>query len=144
MTGLIKISVLSIDIHSDNETYFRIDISNNNCSTFLQFYGYDDSFHEFGQSLINFPQTINDTPIFEIGKDDIKWAYYLNIKVLCYDASGHSAIKIKAINNGDIISGYQSEFTIVAEAASINQLGQLLTNWNPLKTKEVVWNSIKS
>jgi len=63
------------------------------------------------------------------------------INAFCYDASGHTALRILVDNFGDISSGYRTEFTIFSEAASINLLGQKLMTWNPFITKEIVWES---
>jgi len=138
MNGFIKISVLNID---DDDIQFQFQIENYCCKTSLDFYGNADDFKEFGQKLIDFPSSIDDTAMFQLGEDDRKWAYYMLLKAFCYDASGHTALRIVVDNLGDHVNGHRSEFSILSEAASINSFGQKLLQWNPLQTKELVWES---
>jgi hypothetical protein len=141
MTGQIIISALNID---DEDIQFQVRIENYYCKTSLDFYGYADDFKEFGHKLSEFPKSISDTVAFQIGEDDRKWAYYMFIKAFCYDALGHTALRIVVDNFGDNVYGHRSEFSINSEAASINLLGQILMNWNPHVTKEIIWESITS
>ncbi len=138
MKGLIKIIVLEID---NDDIQFQIEIQNHCCKTSLDFYGNADAFKKFGQELSDFPKNISDTVEFKLGENDRKWAYYMFIKAFCYDASGHTALRILVDNFGDNVSGHRNEFSIFSEAASINLLGQKLVTWNPLVTKEIVWES---
>ena len=141
MTEYIKISVLNID---NEDIHFRLQVVNYFCKTSLDFYGYADEFREFGHRLTEFPKSISDIVEFQIGEDDRKWAYYMLIKAFCYDASGHTALRIIVDNFGDNVNGHRSEFSIISEAASINLLGHSLVNWNPVVTKEIIWESFTS
>lgn len=141
MNGLIKIKVLEID---NDDLQFQIEIQNYYCKTSLEFYGSVNDFIEFGRKLAEFPKGINDIVEFKLGEDDRKWAYYMFIKVFCYDSSGHTALRILVDNLSDNVNGHRSEFSIFSEAASINLLGQKLATWNPLITKEIIWESFAS
>jgi hypothetical protein len=141
MNGLIKISVLEID---NEDIQFQVEIENYCCRTSLDFYGNANDFKSFGQKLSEFPKNINDIALFQLGEDDRKWAYYMSIKAFCYDASGHTALRVLVDNFGDTANGHRTEFSIMSEAASINSLGQMLMTWNPLVTKEIIWESFKS
>jgi hypothetical protein len=141
MNGLIKISVLEID---NEDIRFQVQIENYCCKTSLDFYGYAEDFKEFGNRLTQFPKSINDKAVFQLGEDDRKWAYYMFIKAFCFDASGHTALRVVVDNLGDSVNGHRSEFSIISEAASINSLGQILKSWNPLLTKEIIWESFTS
>ena len=141
MNGHIKISVLNID---NEDIQFQVQIENHYCKTSLDFYEYADYFKEFGHKLTEFPKSITDTVVLQLGEDERKWAYYMFIKAFCYDASGHTALKIVVDNLGDNVNGHRSEFSIISEAASINLLGQTLMTWDPLLTKEIAWESFTS
>jgi hypothetical protein len=141
MNGLIKISVLEID---NDDIQFKIEIQNYCCRTSLDFYGNADNFKDFGKKLTDFPKSISDIAEFKLGEDDKKWAYYILIKAFCYDASGHTALRIIVDNLGDNVNGHRTEFSIISEAASINLLGQTLMTWNPFLTKEIIWESFVS
>lgn len=141
MNGTIKISVLDID---NDDIQFQVQIESYCCKTSLDFYGNEDDFKEFGHKLTEFPKSITDTVVFQLGEDDRKWAYYMFIKAFCYDASGHTALRIVVDSLGDQVNGHRSEFSIISEAASINTLGQKLLSWNPHKAKEFIWESFSS
>ena len=141
MNGLIRISVLEID---NEDIHFQVEIENYSCRTSLDFYGNADDFKSFGEKLSEFPKSINDIASFQLGEDDRKWAYYMTIKAFCYDASGHTALRVLVDNFSDTVNGHRTEFSIMSEAASINSLGQMLMTWNPLVTKEIIWESFTS
>jgi hypothetical protein len=132
----IRISVIDID---NEEIQFKIELTNGINSTFLNFYGYADDYKIFAEGLISFPKSISDTVIFEIGEDTPKWAYYLFLKVFCYETNGRSAIYIKVYNHADPPNTYMSEFYISTLPASLNKLGQHLLDWNPKIEKDFFW-----
>jgi hypothetical protein len=98
MKGTIKISVLGIDFE---DIKFNIIIENSLCRTSLDFYGYVDDFKTFGKELSEFPKSVNDVVLFQLGEDNRKWAYYMNVKAFCYEASGHSALQVVVDNFGE-------------------------------------------
>src|SRR5438270_10359420 len=113
MNGTIKISVLNID---SEDMQFQVQIESYCCKTSLDFYGYADDFKEFGLKLTEFPKSITDTVVFQLGEDNRKWAYFMFIKAFCYDASGHTALRIVVDSLGDSVNGHRSEFSIFSEA----------------------------
>jgi hypothetical protein len=95
MIGTIKISVLRIDF---KEIEFKIVVESSLCRTSLDFYGYANDFKTFGQKLSEFPKSINDVVLFQLGEGDRKWTYYMCVKAFCYDKSGHTALRAIADN----------------------------------------------
>lgn len=138
MTQEIKISVLGID---DEEIQFKIELTNGISSTSLDFYGYADEFKKFATGLIAFPMTISDTVVYELGEDVETWAYYMLLKVDCFEANGHSAIHVKVDNHGKPPHTNRTEFFITTSPASLNKFGQLLNNWNPKTENEILWTA---
>lgn len=138
MQGKIIISL--VDLAQDHPQ-FKIEIENNSCRVTLNYYGDYNDLKRFGLELLKFPKSISDSVIFQIGEDNRQWAYYLNINALCYDLSGHTALRIVLDYMSDTINGYRTTFTIFSEAASINSLGEKLVSWNPLAVNELVWES---
>lgn len=69
--------------------------------------------------------------------------YSIFLRVFCYNENGHASIHIK-VSSSD---GWQkketenssSEFYITTVPYSINQLGKLLKNWDPITEKEIIW-----
>ncbi|GEQ87417.1 hypothetical protein ULMS_29250 [Patiriisocius marinistellae] len=135
---MIKIKVLDID-EGDDLIHYHIFVDNGICSVGIEVYEYDDAFQKFAEELITFPKNVNDEVKFEIGEKDKKWAFYFMIKVYCYLRNGQSALKIDAWNNGDEETEYNASFTLKAEPASLNRLGNSLKNWNPKSYQEFEW-----
>ncbi len=140
----IKIKVIR-EPDDDGLYEYKISLSNGNTFVSLDFWGYADIFSEFGESLINFPKEIKDVATFELGEDKIdgqmKWAYYMFLKVFCFDVSGQSAIKVTVDNHADIPDYHRSEFYIKSEPATLNRLGKKFKDWSPDKEKELTWYS---
>jgi hypothetical protein len=138
--GTINISTFYVD-DCDNDVHFAISVSNGYYSAYSDFYGDIQTFKEFASSLTTFPRSIKDIILFEVGEDDEKYTGYLSIKAFCYDESGHAALRVRINKHGDDVSSAKSEFTIVAEAASINRLGEQLLSWDMFKEREIEWMS---
>jgi len=140
----IKLKVIR-EPDDDGLYKYKISLSNGDTFASLDFWGYADDFKEFGESLMNFPNGVKDVVTYELGEDKIdgqmKWAYYMLLKVFCFEASGHSAIKVTVDNNADIPNYQRSEFYIKSEPATLNKLGQKFKNWSPDKEKELTWDS---
>jgi hypothetical protein len=134
----IKISVLHID-SGDGIINFQISISNGISSTSQDFYGYDDEFKSFATELITFPQAIDHKIKYELGEISEGSAYYILLEVFCHEPNGHSAIHVVLNNNAKRPFTNNGEFYITTAPASLNKLGTLLGNWNPLETKEFIW-----
>ena len=134
----IKFTVIDYDRYED-ETTFEIHFSSDSVTSHLRFYGYSDAFKEFGSSLILFPQLITDTVSFQVGENDLKWAYYMLMKVFCYERNGHTAIQIILDNHQQSPDTIKTEFYIRTVPAQINRLGKLLLEWDPKTEKELIW-----
>lgn len=116
--------------------YFSITIQYGGIYTRAHFYDDIDVWKDFGNRLQKFPQIITAKEEFYVERD-----MKFGLKALCYDYQGHTAIQI-FIDNRDIIPGpYKLEFAIPAEAASINKLGRILTNWSVEDNSEILWQA---
>ena len=132
----IRIEILDID---NEETQFQITVTNGINSTIIDFYGYLNEFENLANGLLTFPGNINDTVKYELGEIGDKWAYYILLRVFCYETNGYSAIHIKVDNNKKEPNTNKSEFYITTYPASLNKFGQLLKDWNPRTEKEIIW-----
>lgn len=134
----IKISLLAID-EGDDTIQFQVELTNGLNSTSIDFYGYADEFQDFANELCVFPKSIETEVKYELGEQGQKWAYYILLRVFCYENNGHTAIQIKIHNNRIEPHKSYSEFYILTVPASINKFGQKLKNWNPKIDKEIEW-----
>lgn len=136
----IKISLLTFD-EGDNTIQFQIELTNGVNSTSIDFYGYADEFLDFANELCSFPKSIDSEIKYELGEQGQKWAYYILLRVFCYEKNGYTAIQIKIDNNGIEPNKSYSEFYIKTVPASINILGHKLKNWNPKTEKVIEWTA---
>jgi len=140
----IKIEVIR-EPDDDGLYQFKISLSNGDTFASLDFWEYGDNFKEFGEGLLNFPKGLKDIVTYELGKEkndgQMKWAYYMLLKVFCFDPSGQSTVRVIVDNHADIPNSQRSEFYIKSEPANLNNLGQKLKDWTPDKEKELSWDS---
>lgn len=134
----IVFEALSIE---DDEVKFRISISNIITVSSIDIYGYLDQFKSFGEQLKEFPKTIDDTVVYELGDSEGEWAYHLLFKVFCYNASGHTAILIKIDNKMETPDTNKVEFFIKTLPSSINRFGINLMSWDPRKNNTFQYTS---
>jgi hypothetical protein len=141
MNPEIKITVLNIDEADNDFTKYKISLCNGNASVALEFYEYLDCFKEFAEKLEFFPKNANDSITFQIGENSEQWAYFLRLKVYCYEPNGNSTIYVEVDNHGLDTDRIKSVFFIKTLPASLNKLGQKLNSWNPKLESEVMWKT---
>lgn len=141
MSSEIKITILNIDEDDNDFTKYKIYLSNGNVSVVLEFYEYLDCFKEFAEKLEIFPKDADDSITFQIGEDSEKYAYYMKLKVYCFEPNGNSAILIEVDNHDTNVDRIKSEFFIKTLPASLNKLGKILNNWNPKVESQVLWKT---
>jgi hypothetical protein len=127
----------------DDDGLYQYEVTLSNGKTFgsLMFYEYADCFKQFGQSLTQFPKTSKDVVTYQLLEEDKKYAYYMLLRVFCYEQNGQSAIRVITDNHSAEPDYQRCEFFIRSTPASINRLGQGLENWDPKETKDFSWNA---
>jgi hypothetical protein len=91
---------------------------------YQDFYAYESDIRQLGAKLAVFPTGSLDDAVFEIGNEhDEKWAHFIRIRFFVKDLSGHAALAIKFVRNGDVMAKAISEFCLPLDVASVNRLG---------------------
>ncbi|MEZ5690995.1 MAG: hypothetical protein R3D71_04945 [Rickettsiales bacterium] len=125
-------------------TQLEIIVSNGIFSGKIIIYVVVDDIKTIGQDLRKFPQKIGDECKFECGltnhSDEDKWAYYFLLRAYTTDFSGHCAIQFIIDLNEKEPEEAMCKFSIVAESAAINRLGELLEQFSELNHMELQWN----
>lgn len=135
---------ISASTDHDGDIIFDILISRGTLQVQVDIYFWGDAncFEEFGEKLMTFPKSLEDIVELEIGQIRLgSHQSYLLLKAYCYDASGHSVLKIVTHNNEPEPETQRIEFSIPAEAVALNNLGKLLKNWQPSTTPEIKWQT---
>jgi hypothetical protein len=139
LIGKLKISA-STASGSDVDFDFRASLGE--LQVHAHFWDIAEVFKQFGEKLMDFPQSISDVVTLEIGiVHPGFYQNYLLLKAYCYDANGHSALKIITHNNKLEPQSQRIEFSILTEAAALNKLGSLLKNWQPQEVPDIVWQA---
>ena len=138
--GTIKFAA-SIDY--DGDCTFDVTISEGSIKTHVFFYGDSETWVTFGEALQAFPLQSQDVVVFEAGAPEFNTQGYAAIllKVYCYNRQGHTAIQVIVDNNEPLPIKERVEFSILAEAASLNKLGIALANWQIENGTEIVWEA---
>lgn len=136
MSQSINIQVLNI---KDDLIHYQIEVTNGITSNSLDFYANKNEFIEFGNQLKQFPSNIKEEVIYELGEKDKHSAYYMLMKVYCYQPYGYTAINVKIENGGTDPYHNKAVFSITTMPASINKLGKILSSWNPKIESEIEW-----
>ncbi|GAB2454505.1 hypothetical protein GCM10011375_01990 [Hymenobacter qilianensis] len=133
--------VISASNHCDDYCTFDLTVSTSWVRQSISFLGYTDTFEDFGKSLMNFPNNTAHEVWFQEGKDEGYGPWYLSVKAYCYNDQGHTALHIIIDNQEPLPKKCRVEFSILAEAASINNLGCSLFNWEIKQQQTIEWKA---
>ena len=108
---------------------------------FLEYYCNASDLKDLGKALRAFPKRVPDTFSYEIGstKPEDNFAYHFALHAYTTDNSGHCALQVVIDNNQARPDEGACRFSIQAEPAAINRLGDLLTEFAGLKHHELIW-----
>jgi hypothetical protein len=136
--GTIKISAT---IDYGNYCTFDLTVATGWVRQSTSFFGYTDTFKDFGKSLMSFPMNTAHEVLFQEGKDEGYGPWFIAIKAYCHDHQGHTALHIIIDNQERLPLKCRLEFSILAEAASINNLGLKLLNWEIEQEHTIEWKA---
>ncbi|HEX3857466.1 MAG TPA: hypothetical protein VHY30_09245 [Verrucomicrobiae bacterium] len=110
--------------YDDSAWHMGILVSDGILVGYQDFYVYEKEVRELGTKLAAFPTGSQNEVVFEIGDEhNEKWAHYVRLRFFVRDSSGHTALAIKFIRNGDVMAKAVSEFCQPIDVASLNRLG---------------------
>ncbi|MBG8552623.1 hypothetical protein [Hymenobacter guriensis] len=135
-----KILIEASSVEDDGCCTFDVTITRGKIEAHMHFYGNTDAWKEFGRQLTNFPQNVADSHSFESGLNR-RHTDFMVLRAYCYDALGHTALQVLLDNNENLPAKCRLEFSLLAEAASINKLGLLLTNWQVEHDSNILWEA---
>lgn len=137
MDQYIKLSSLEVDDRSEDAVL--LEASNGTTSGELELYLKPEELKQLSVDLKEFPKQADDMVVFENGEEK-SLSYYILLRFIVTNASGHCAIHIR-MNNGDLPPNTEiSEFYIMAEPSQINRLGNLLEKFSTKKYRAMEWD----
>jgi hypothetical protein len=101
-----------------------------------------DDLKTIGMALKAFPKNVSDEYQYEYGSENPKDRFYRNFVLRAYitDSVGHCAVQIEINNNNSEPYEGKCKFSIQADAASINRLGDRFIRFSELEDYEFEWS----
>jgi len=137
-------SGIRITRHPYEEPYrlnLHIEASNGRINGTLEYYCNADDLKTLGKQLVDFTGSRSHEIVYELGseKPSDRFAFFLSLRVKPLDSSGHCAVLIRLNNNEEPPSRQISEFSIKADVADLNRLGNLLVEFGRLQHCLLDW-----
>jgi hypothetical protein len=126
----MKLHVTPLWTDDDTLMQVRVSLAGNGRQSWGEAYCYPETFSQFGQSLIGFPNSISHEVKFEVGSTDPTYAHHLLLRAFVYDGVGHCAFEFKAESRGNSLASSSVRFAVPIEAASLNEMGRRIVAWS--------------
>jgi hypothetical protein len=136
---------IRITRHPYEEPYhlrLYIEAANERVNGDLEYYCNAADLKNVGKQLADFTGSPKEAVTYELGSEDPRdrFAFFLRIRVMPLDSSGHCIVLIRLNNNEEPPEGQLSEFSIQADVADINRLGNLLIGFARLQHRVRDWS----
>ncbi len=123
---------LSLDrLWSDTDGMLQVEVflEGNGYSATQDIYVYPNELQAFAERLKNFPSSVTDEAVLEVGSTQANAYCWLKLRAYLYDSLGHSALELSVQRNAAPQLCARSQFSVLVEAASLNTLGAEIANW---------------
>lgn len=117
----------------------HIEASNGQITGRLTHYCNADRLEVIGKQLQIFTGTLSEEVVYEAGSEAPPSASFLSLKAKPIDSFGHCALTIHLNNNRKPPDGEMSMFSITANVADLNRLGDLLVGFGRLQHTVLKW-----
>ncbi len=101
---------------------------------------------DIGNALVTFPKEIGDQYVYEYGSEDPAAKFYRHLRLRAYTVGsvGHCALQFTVNLNQPQPDEGTTQFSLKADPAEINRLGELLVTFSQLKHLELQWSPRES
>jgi hypothetical protein len=107
----------------------------------VEIYEDTEQLRELGRALRRFPARVPDEVVKEIGSDDAKASYcHFRMRAFTIDRTGHCALQFIFDPHQPEPHGGSCRFSIPADPAAVNRLGDLLVRFADLRHRELRWS----
>lgn len=117
------------EVDLDRYCTFDVAVTTPTINCAVSFFGYTDTFHAFGQQLLDFPTDTQARVTFEQGNDTGSRMEYLLLQAYYLDPAGHTALRIVMDNKAVPPAEKRVAFSLVADVSSLMELGRKLLSW---------------
>ncbi|MDQ3622119.1 MAG: hypothetical protein M3463_06480 [Verrucomicrobiota bacterium] len=131
--------------HPYEEPYhlnLQLEASNGRVHGGLDYYCNAEDLKILGKQLVDFTGADNHEVVYELGSEKPidRFAFFLSLRVKPLDSSGHCAVQIRLKNYEEPPSREVMEFSIRANVADLNRLGNLLVGFGRLQHRVLEWH----
>src|SRR6267142_1260284 len=138
-------SGIRITRHPYEEPYhlnLHIEASNGRVSGVLEYYCGAEDLKKLGTQLADLTGSHGAEVIYELGSEQPsdRFAFFLGLRVKPVDSSGHYVLHVRLNNNEEPPSREVTEFSIKADVADLNRLGNLLVGFGRLQHRVLEWH----
>jgi hypothetical protein len=127
-------------------TQLEFIVSNGIFSGHTNIYFNVEDLGKIGRALQSFPKNVDDEYIYEYGSEKPEERFYRHfwLKVYVVNSLGQCAIQFHINRNTEEPDEGICRFSILAEAAAVNNLGKLFEEFSRLKHLEFRWSQKES
>jgi hypothetical protein len=107
----------------------------------LEYYCNADDLQELGAQLRDYSGNRDKEIVYELGseKPEDRFAFFLRLRVKAINSRGHCYVSVRLNNNDSGPDREITEFSIPAEVADVNRLGDLLAGFGQLRHRRLLW-----
>jgi hypothetical protein len=107
----------------------------------FDFYCATESLVAFATELIHFPATLESEVVWEVGSPKLAERHYryLHLRAHVFDHRGHCGLQMRMSSNNEPPDDASCDFTVTAEAAAINRLGEALLRFSRFEDSQLMW-----
>ncbi len=108
----------------------------------LEYYCNASDLQELGAQLRDYSGSRDNEIVYELGseKPEDRFAFFLSLRVKAINSRGHCCVSVRLNNNDSGPERELAEFSISAEVADVNRLGELLTGFGQLRHRRLIWH----
>jgi hypothetical protein len=143
MTSLLKLTRYPYE--EPYHVQLLLEASNARQHATIEYYDSVQDLSKLGDELIQFPFTPTQEYTYEIGSEDSakRCAYHIRLRFFLISPRGACGIEVRFSNNRPEAPFRETaEFTIQAEVAGVNRLGELLKDFGKLRHRVLEWDGV--
>jgi hypothetical protein len=108
----------------------------------LEYYCNASDLLELGSQLRDYSGSRDKEIVYELGseKPEVRFAFFLSLRVKAINSRGHCCVSVRLNNNDSRPNEEITEFSIPAEVADVNRLGDLVSGFGQLRHRRLIWH----
>jgi hypothetical protein len=127
----VRVDIETLWVDTDSMLELRITVHALGFVCWHEAYTYPDAVQSFANELQSFPRTATAEVALRTGAIDPA-GDSMTLRAFTTDGAGHAALEFVGNTVGTPLVTRQFRFAAPVEAASLNELGRSLAQWNPI------------